>query len=237
MSLLVAAAARALPAASGEPANPWFSLSYLRQNWHEFLTALQEHVTLTVETILIAVVVAFPLALLAHRQRWLAGPVLGAAGILYTIPSLALFAFLAPFTGLSKRTVLIGLVLYALLVLVRNMLAGLEAVPDEVRESARGMGFGSARMLWRIELPVALPAIMAGVRVATVSTVALVTVGAIVGPGGLGTLLLAGLRNNFYHAEILTAALATVALGLVADLLLAGLTRVLTPWSRRRGTA
>jgi osmoprotectant transport system permease protein len=89
-------------------------------------------------------------------------------------------------------------------------------------------------MLWRIEIPVALPTIMAGIRIATVSTVALVTVGAIVGPGGLGTLLLAGLRNNFYHAEILTAALATVALGLLADLLLAGLTRVLTPWSRGR---
>ena len=237
MSLLAVVVARALPAASNEPANPWFSLSYLRQNWHEFLTALQEHVALTVETVVIAVVVAFPLALLAHRQRWLAGPVLAGAGILYTIPSLALFAFLAPFTGLGKRTVLIGLVMYALLVLVRNMLAGLESVPDEVVESARGMGFGSARMLWRIEIPVALPAIMAGVRVATVSTVALVTVGAIVGPGGLGTLLLAGLRNNFYHAEILTAALATVALGLVADLLLAGLTRVLTPWSRGRGAA
>jgi osmoprotectant transport system permease protein len=235
--LLVVAAGHAVPAASDAPANPWFSLSYLRQNWDEFLTALQQHVALTVETILIAVVIAFPLALLAHRQRWLAGPVLAGAGVLYTIPSLALFAFLAPFTGLGKRTVLIGLVMYALLVLVRNMLAGLEGVPEEVRESARGMGFGSLRMLWRIEIPVALPAIMAGIRVATVSTVALVTVGAIVGPGGLGTLLLAGLRNNFYHAEIMTAALATVLLGLVADLLLAGLTRLLTPWSRGRTAA
>ena len=238
MVLLVSAlGAVRVPTADGEVANPWFTLSYLRDNRHEFLTALQEHVTLTVETVLIAVVIAFPLALLAHRNRWLVGPVLGGTGVLYTIPSLALFAFLAPFTGLTKKTVLIGLVMYALLVLVRNMLAGLDGVPEEVRESARGMGFGPLRMLWRIELPVALPTIMAGVRVATVSTVALVTVGAIVGPGGLGTLLLAGLRNNFYHAEILTAALATVLLGLVADLVLAGLTRLLTPWSRTRSTS
>ena len=220
--------------AAGEAANPWFSWQYVQDNKDAILTALQQHVTLTVETIVIALVIAFPLALLAFRFKFLAGPVLGLTGVLYTIPSLALFAFIAPFTGLRARTVLIGLVMYALLILVRNILAGLDGVPDEVREAAQGMGYGRARMLWKVELPIALPTVMAGVRVATVSTVALVTVGVIVGYGGLGGLILAGFQNNFYHAEILTASLLTVALGLTADLLLAGLTRLLTPWSRQR---
>ena len=218
--------------AAEEPANPWFTWSYVRDNSGDLQRALEEHLLLTVETILIGLVIAFPLALLAHRFRRLAGPVLGATGVLYTIPSLALFAFLAPYTGLTKRTVLIGLVMYALLILVRNILAGLDGVPDDVREAAQGMGYGRARMLWRIELPVAAPAIMAGVRVATVSTVALVTVGVIVGYGGLGGLILRGFQNNFYRAEIVTASLLTIALGLTLDLLLAGVTRALTPWSR-----
>jgi osmoprotectant transport system permease protein len=223
-----------LPLAQGEPANPWFAWSYVRDNSDAILAALREHVTLTVETMLIALIVSVPLALLAYRFKWLAGTVVGVAGLLYTIPSLALFAFLAPFTGITSRTVLIGLVIYALLVLVRNILAGLEGVPDEVREAATGMGYGRLRMLWRVELPLALPAVMAGVRVATVSTVALVTVGVIVGTGGLGTLIVAGFNNNFYRAEIVTASALTVALGLTADLLLAGVGRLLTPWSRRQ---
>jgi osmoprotectant transport system permease protein len=229
-----ASVTRLAAAAADEPANPWFTWQYVRDNRDAILTNLQQHVTLTAETIVIGLLVAFPLALLAHRYRWLAGPVLGTAGVLYTIPSLALFAFLAPFTGLRARTVLIGLVLYALLILVRNILAGLESVPDDVREAATGMGYGRARMLWNVELPIALPAVMAGVRVATVSTVALVTVGVIVGYGGLGTLILAGFQNNFYRAEIVTASGLTIALGLAADLLLAGVTRLLTPWSRSR---
>ena len=155
MVLLVSAlGAVRVPTADGEVANPWFTLSYLRDNRHEFLTALQEHVTLTVETVLIAVVIAFPLALLAHRNRWLVGPVLGGTGVLYTIPSLALFAFLAPFTGLSKKTVLIRLVMYALLVLVRlardrlPKLLGRESghrpVLPRLRRGARGSGSAGA---------------------------------------------------------------------------------------------
>ena len=128
---------------------------------------------------------------------------------------------------------MVGLVLYALLVLVRNILAGLDGVPDDVREAARGMGYGRARMLWNVEMPVALPTIMAGLRMATVSTVALVTVGVIVGQGGLGQLIFRGF-NSDYRAEIMTASLLTVALGLTLDLLLALTTRLLTPWSRSR---
>lgn len=219
--------------AAAEPANPWFTWDYVRDNSDQLQTALQEHVVLTVETVVIALLIAFPLAIFAHRfTRW-APPVLSTTGVLYTIPSLALFAFLAPFTGIKARTVLIGLVMYALLILVRNILAGLNGVPDDVKEAAQGMGYGRARMLWQVELPVALPTIMAGVRVATVSTVALVTVGVIVGYGGLGLLIIRGFQT-FYRAEIVTASLLTIALGLTLDLLLAGATRLLTPWSRSR---
>ncbi len=222
--------------AADEPANPWFTWQYVKDNSGDLKSALLTHVELTVESVLIALVIAFPLALLAYRYRRLAGPILGITGVLYTIPSLALFAFIAPFSafGLRKRTVIVGLVLYALLILVRNMLVGLQGVPADVRESARGMGYGPGRMLWKVELPVALPTIMAGVRVATVSTVALVTVGVVVGEGGLGQLILRGFNNNFYRAEIVTASVLTVALGLAFDLLLSLATRLMTPWSRGR---
>ncbi|MCW2695265.1 MAG: ABC-type proline/glycine betaine transport system, permease component, partial [Modestobacter sp.] len=146
---------------------------------------------------------------------------------------LAMFAFLAPVTRLSATTVLIGLVLYSLVILVRNFLAGLQAVPDDVREAARGMGYGPGRLLWQVELPLALPAFMAGLRIATVSTVALVTVGVIVGHGGLGQLITGGFNANFYRAQIVTGAVGCVLLALFADLLLAGVERVLTPWARR----
>jgi osmoprotectant transport system permease protein len=221
-------------AAADAPANPWFSWDYVQDNSSDILSALEQHVTLTVQTILIAIVVAAPLALAARRWRRLEAPIVGTTGALYTIPSLALFAVLAPFTGLRARTVLIGLVMYALLVLVRNFVAGLDGVPAEVREAARGMGYGGARMFLRIDLPIALPAILTGIRIATVSTVALVTVGVIVGYGGLGRLIIRGFNNNFYRAEIVTASLLCVLLALVLDLALLALSWAVSPWSRRR---
>ena len=216
-----------------EAPNPWFSWSFVRDNSDAILAALRQHVTLTLESVALAVLVAFPLALLARRFRRLATPIIGLSGVLYTIPSLALLAFLEPFVGLNQNTVLIGMVLYALVILVRNFLVGLQGVPDEVREAARGMGYGSARMLWRVELPIALPAMMAGVRIATVSTIALITVGVLVGNGGLGQLIFEGFNNNFYRAEIVTGSALCVALALVADGLLAVLTRLLAPWNVR----
>jgi len=222
-----------LAAAVDEAPNPWFSWSFVRDNSDAILAALRQHVTLTLESVTLAVVVAFPLALLARRFGRLATPILGLSGILYTIPSLALLAFLEPFVGLNQNTVLIGMVIYALVILVRNFLVGLQGVPDEVREAARGMGYGSARMLWRVELPIALPAMMAGVRIATVSTIALITVGVLVGNGGLGQLIFEGFNNNFYRAEIVTGSLLCVGLALLADALLAVLTRLLAPWNVR----
>jgi osmoprotectant transport system permease protein len=217
--------------------NPWFSPSYVADNWDTILGHLGEHVRVTVAAVLIGAVIALPMALLARRSRLLSGPLLGVSTVVYTIPSLAMFAFLTPFTGLSTTTVLIGLVLYSLVILVRNFLAGLQSVPADVREAARGMGYGRVALFTRVELPLALPAFMAGIRIATVSTVALATVGVIVGHGGLGQLIIGGFNANFYRAEIVTGAVGCVLLALAADLLLAGLERLLTPWARGRAAA
>jgi osmoprotectant transport system permease protein len=169
----------------------------------------------------------------ARRSRRLETLILGLAGVIYTIPSLALFAVLAPITGLTEKTVVIGLTAYTLLVLVRNVLTGLQGVPEDVIEAARGMGLGPVRLLTRVQLPLAVPAILAGVRVATVSTIALVTVGAVVSNGGLGQLIFEGFNNNFYRAEILTATLLCVLLAAIADALLLAVEWAITPWSRR----
>jgi osmoprotectant transport system permease protein len=227
----VSAVASALLAADAAP-NPWFDASYVADNWSTISRYLGEHVRLTVAAVLLGSSIALPLALLARRARFLAGPVLALSTIVYTIPSLAMFAFIFPFTGLSATTVLIGLVAYSLVILVRNFLTGLQGVPADVREAARGMGYGPVRLFLQIDLPLALPAFMAGVRIATVSTVALTTVGVIVGHGGLGQLITGGFNANFYRAEIVTGAVGCVLLALVADLLLAGVERLVTPWAR-----
>lgn len=230
----VAGTPLAAPADDG-PGNPWFSWRYVQDNADEIVQSLQFHASLTGRAVLIALVVALPLAVAAYWWRPLTGPILALSGVLYTIPSLALLALVAPIVGTTKDTsVLIALVLYALLVLVRNALAGLTQVPGEVRDAAAGMGYGRFGRLLRIELPLALPGILTGLRLATVSTVALVTVGAMIGNGGLGDLILGGFRNNFYKAEIMTGTVLCVGLALVLDLALAGLGRLLTPWTRER---
>ena len=215
------------------PGNPWFSWQYVRDNYETILDALREHVTLTAESVLIATVIAIPLAVVAYWFGSLSGPILATSGVLYTIPSLALLAFVAPLVGPTNPiSVLIALVLYALLLIVRNSLAGLNQVPAEAQDAATGMGYGRFGRLLHVDLPLALPGIITGLRLATVSTVALVTVGAIIGYGGLGDLILGGFRNNFYKAEILTATVMCVLLALVLDLILAGIGRLLTPWTR-----
>ena len=215
-----------------EAPNPWIDPSYVIDNWDSILRYLGEHVRLTIGAVVLGALIALPLALLARRSRFLAGPVLAASTIVYTIPSLAMFAFIFPFTGLSATTVLIGLVAYSLVILVRNFLAGLRGVPDDVREAARGMGYGSAALFWKIDLPLAMPAFITGLRIATVSTVALVTVGVLVGHGGLGQLILGGFNANFYRAEIVTGTVLCILLALLADVLLVGAERLVTPWSR-----
>ena len=215
-----------------EAPNPWIDPSYVVDNWDSILRYLGEHVRLTVGAVVLGALIALPLALLARRSRFLAGPVLAVSTIVYTIPSLAMFAFIFPFTGLSATTVLIGLVAYSLVILVRNFLTGLRGVPDDVREAARGMGYGSAALFWKIDLPLAMPAFITGLRIATVSTVALVTVGVLVGHGGLGQLILGGFNANFYRAEIVTGTVLCILLALLADVLLVGAERLVTPWAR-----
>ncbi|WP_329015757.1 ABC transporter permease [Micromonospora rifamycinica] len=217
-----------------EPGNPWFSWQYVRDNSDTILAALREHASLTGRAVLLAALVALPLAVLAYWYRRLTGPILALAGVLYTVPSLALFAFIAPYLGIGAVTVLTVVVLYALLVIVRNAVAGLNQVPPEVRDAAEGMGYGRWARLFRVDLPLALPGILTGVRLATVSTVALVTVGVVIGRGGLGQLIFAGFQNNFYKAQIMTGTVLCVLLALVLDLFLAGVGRLLTPWLRSR---
>ncbi|WP_046777915.1 ABC transporter permease [Streptomyces yangpuensis] len=212
-------------------ANDWICWDYVTSRSRELTDATVEHVWITGVSVLIGLLVAVPLALLARRGRHWAAPVLTFTTLLYTVPSLAMFSLLLPVFGLSAALVVTGLVLYSLTILVRNALAGLEAVPEEVREAARGMGYGPGRLLWQVELPLALPALLAGVRIATVSTVALTTVGSIVGKGGLGNLIAPAVSSSF-KAQVLTASVLCVLLALGADLLLLGLQRLLTPWTR-----
>lgn len=214
--------------------NDWICPEYVRTRSDELIDATVAHVTLTLAALVVAFAVAVPLALVARRWPRFRQPVEGTAAVVYTIPSLALFVLLVPLTGLSALTVVIGLVLYAQTILIRSLLEALAAVPDDVRDAAVGMGFGRLGLLLRVEAPLAIPTVMAGLRVAAVSTVALTTVGAIIGHGGLGNLIYAGLRSVF-RAEVLTASVLCVLLAVAADLGLVGLQRALTPWRRSAG--
>ena len=216
--------------------NEWICGEYLSTRRQILLDAVVQHLQLTALSVLIALVIAVPLAVLARRWALAAGPVLALTTVLYTIPSLAMFSLLLPVYGLSASLVVAGLVLYSLTLLVRNILAGLRAVPEDTRQAARGMGYGPIRLLLTVELPLALPAAMAGLRIATVSAVSLVTVGAIVGFGGLGNLIYAGM-NTYFKAQVLTASVLCVVIAVAADLLLLGVQRLLTPWTRAAGPA
>lgn len=196
------------------------------------LELVQAHVELTVLAVVLGLVLSFPLALAARRWRLLYGPVLSAAGVLYAIPSLALFALLLPWTGLTRTTALIGLVSYTLLILVRNVAAGLDGVAPEVLEAATAMGMRAPLRLLSVELPLALPAVVAGIRVATVTTIGLVTVAALIGHGGLGQLILDGLNRDF-PTPLVVGSTLSVALAAVADLALVGAQRLLSPWADR----
>jgi osmoprotectant transport system permease protein len=212
--------------------DPWVRWDWVSRHLDDIAAASRQHLELTAIAVGIGLALSFPLALAARRWRWLQAPILSTTGILYTIPSLALFALLVPWTGLSRTTSEIGLVSYTLLILIRNIVTGLDGVPADVREAARGMGFSPSRQLWRIELPLATPAIVAGVRVATVTTIGLVTVTAVIGQGGLGQLILEGLTRDF-RTPLVVGSVLSVALAIIADLTLAGVQRLLTPWSRR----
>lgn len=191
-----------------------------------------EHLVLTGIALGIGLVVSLGLAMVGLRFPRTYPPITWVTGALYTIPSLALFAFLVPITGFSILTAEIGLVSYTLLILIRNIVAGIQGVDPAVREAALGMGYGRRRLFWEIELPLALPVILAGVRIAAVTTIGLVTVTALIGQGGVGFFILRGL-NRFFDTEIVLGTALSVLLAVAIDLLLVAAERMLTPWTRK----
>jgi osmoprotectant transport system permease protein len=213
----------------GEPLIRW---DWIASHFDEFAFRLGEHVELTVIAVGVGFVIAFVLSLVILRAPRTEPPITWITGTLYTVPSLALFALLIPFTGLTIVTAEIGLVSYTLLILIRNIVRGIRGVPADVREAAVGMGYGPREILWRIELPLAVAVIIAGIRLATISTIGLVTVTAIIGQGGFGYLILTGMQRGFFTTEMIAGAFLSVALAIVADALLVLLQRRLTPWTR-----
>jgi osmoprotectant transport system permease protein len=218
---------------SCEVNNGWFCTDWVRQHWSDTLQpALFQHVELAAIAIGIGFVLAFALALAGFRFRLLDPPIGIVSDFLYTIPSLALFQILVPFTGITLLTVEIALVSYTLLILYRNMIEGLRAVPEEIVDAARGSGFTRTQTFTRVELPLALPAILTGLRVATVSTISIATIAPFVIAKGLGQPIYAALSQDIFKTEIFTAGGMVIALALVADGLLVLLQRGLTPWVR-----
>ncbi len=209
----------------------WLYWPWVTEHTDEIRARLGEHIELTVLAVFFGLVIALPLALLSVRYHRLYGPVIAITGVLYTIPSLALFAMLLPLTGLSRVTALIPLTAYTLLILVRNTVTGLDAVPTDVKDAAEGMGYSRNRQLLRVELPIALPAIITGIRIATVTTIGLVAVTALIGQGGLGALMLDGLQRAF-RTPLTVGIVLSLLLAIVADLLLVGAQRIATPWQR-----
>jgi osmoprotectant transport system permease protein len=216
---------------------PFIRFDWIVDNADAIAGRLWEHVQMTVIAVVVGFLISFALAMLVRRYPRLYGPVIGISGTLYSIPSLALFALLIPFSGVSLLTAEIALVSYTLLILVRNIVAGLESVPAEVVEAAQAMGYTRAQRFWRVEVPIALPVIVAGLRIATVTTVGLVTVTTLIGLGGLGYLIVNGGINRFFPTSIYTGVVLAVALAVVADILFLALQRRLTPWARGRATA
>jgi osmoprotectant transport system permease protein len=217
--------------------NELFDWQWVTENLNLIGRQLLQHIYLTVLAVGIGLAISIPVAVYIHRHRRAYGPVTSVAGVLYTIPSLALFALLLPFTGLGTDTAEIGLVSYTLLILIRNTVVGLDSVPGDVKEAAVGMGYSERELLMRVEFPLALPVIVAGVRIATVTTIGLVTVTALIGKGGLGFLMLAGFRNLYPEVAVLVGLVLSVALAVTADALLLAAQRVLTPWAASRRVA
>ena len=204
---------------------------WLGRNIDVVLSDLWQHIEITLVALALGIVIAFPVGLAAYRWRRSYPPILAITQVLYTIPSLALFVLLINAVGLGAEPVIIGLAIYSLVILVRNLVEGLRGVPPEVTDAATAMGYKETKRLFAVELPLALPAIVAGLRVATVSTISLVSVGALIGTGGLGQLFIHGFQID-NPIEIWTGILLTVVLALVFDLLIVGGGRLLTPWTR-----
>jgi osmoprotectant transport system permease protein len=215
---------------------PLVDWSWIGGHTDDIVTRLLHHLIFTVIAVGLGFAISLALSLLVVRWRWLYGVVASFAGILYTIPSLALFAVLVTITGPTVVTAEIALVGYTLLILIRNIVAGLDGVPRDVREAAVGMGFSPRQVLFKVDFPLALPVIVAGLRVATVTTIGLVTVSALIGMDNLGTFITDGLAR-FFMTPVLLGAVLSIALAVLADVALLGVQRLIAPWSRRAAGA
>ncbi|HET7591211.1 MAG TPA: ABC transporter permease [Solirubrobacterales bacterium] len=210
-----------------------FCFDWAKENIGRYGTPTVQHLEIVIFSVLIGFVVAFALALLAHRTRWLQPPLLAGTGILYTIPSIAFFFLLLPITGFGRDTAIIVLAAYTLQIIYRNTTLGLANVPASVKDAARGMGFTRRQILWRIELPLAIPEIIAGLRVATVSTIAIATLVVFINAGGLGTEMY-GEGNLTFPTTVIIAAAIVILMAAAFDLVLLTVQRIATPWRRAR---
>jgi osmoprotectant transport system permease protein len=208
-----------------------FCPSWIADHFGDYVHPFLQHLVLTVLAVAIGFAISFTLALVAHRRRWLVNPITQVTGILYTIPSVAAFFLLLPITGRGTDTALVALVSYVLLIIFRNVLAGLDNVPEETRDAGRGMGLTDSQLLWRVEIPLAMPEIMAGLRIATTTTVGLATLAFFAGAGGLGGAIFADLN---FKSNVIVAGGLCVLLAFALDLLILGVQRALTPWRRTR---
>jgi osmoprotectant transport system permease protein len=204
---------------------------WIVDNFDRYTGPLGEHVVLTLLSVGAGFVIAFALALIAHRRRWLVGPIVGLTGVLYTLPSLALFFLLLPITGRGTLTAVIALTAYTLQIIFRNIVIGLDNVPPEAKDAGRGMGLTDRQLLWRVELPLATPDIVAGLRIASTSTVGLATLAVFAGAGGLGSEIVAGSNITFKTGVVAAGGLALL-LALAIDIVLLLVQRLLTPWRR-----
>lgn len=212
--------------------SPLIDWEWIARNSGEIVDRTWEHLTLTAVSVSLGMVISLGLSIAALRWRWSYSPITWTTGLLYTIPSLALFALLVPIVGLNATNAVIALTSYTLLIIIRNMVAGIDGVPGSVLEAADGMGFTRRSRFWRMEVPLALPVIIAGLRIATVTTVGLVTVTAVLGLGGYGYFILRGL-NTFFWTQIIVGVVLSVVLATILDVSFVVLQRVLSPWARR----
>lgn len=212
--------------------NEVFCFDWATENIDRFGTPTVEHLEMVLLSLLLGFVVAFALALLAHRVQWLQPPLLAATGVLYTVPSIAFFFLLLPVTGFGKDTAIIVLAAYTLQIIYRNTMLGLANVPASVKDAARGMGFTRRQILWRVELPLAIPEIIGGLRIASVSTIAIATLAVLISAGGLGTLMYGA--NLTFPTSIILAAAIVILMALLIDAILLLVQRLTTSWRRVR---
>ena len=211
--------------------NQLFCPGWVADNYDRYVDPTLSHLVLVLAAVGVGFLIAFSLALLAHRRRWLASPFLAATGILYTIPSISFFFLLLPITGRGATTAIIALTAFTLQIIFRNVITGLRNVPTEVTDAARGVGLTPKQLLWRVEIPLAMPEIIAGLRVATVSTVALATLAVFANGGGLGGEIIVG-SNVTFKTGIIVAGSIAVIMAIVFDALILLAGRLLTPWTR-----